>query len=227
MYLQNKYTKWYNNIIQQAKSRILSKSEYKERHHIIPRSMGGDNSPENLVNLTAREHFICHWLLTKMVQGDAKKSMLYALFAMGTGHQKQHRYSTKITSRLYSNLRQIRSNLVREQQTGHIVSQETRNKIRDSQKGILRKPHSEETKAKMREAKKYRKPDSQETRLKKSQSRKGKPSPLLGRTLSEEVKNKLRKPKPPRSEEHKKKLGEAVRRAAILRRAQQIHVQGD
>ena len=220
MYLQNKYTRWYNNIIQQAQSRILPKSEYKERHHIIPRSLGGNNNSSNLVKLTAREHFICHWLLTKMVQGEAKKSMLYALFAMAAGHQKQYRYSTKITSRLYSNLKQVRSNLVREQQTGHTVSQETRNKIRDSQKGISRKPHTEETKVKMREAKKYQKPDSEETRLKKSLARKGKPSPLLGKTLSEEVKNKLRKPKPPRSEEHKKKLGEAVRQAAILRRAQ-------
>ena len=38
MYLQNKYTRWYNNIIQQAQSRILPKSEYKERHYSIPRS---------------------------------------------------------------------------------------------------------------------------------------------------------------------------------------------
>ena len=60
MYLQNKYTHWYYNIIQQAKNRIL-KSPY-ERHHIIPRSLGGNNLKENIVKLTAQEHFVCHLL---------------------------------------------------------------------------------------------------------------------------------------------------------------------
>lgn len=41
-------------------------SNYYENHHIIPRSLNGSNSSENLVLLTAREHFICHWLLVKI-----------------------------------------------------------------------------------------------------------------------------------------------------------------
>ena len=39
---------------------------YTESHHIIPRSLGG----EETVSLSAREHFICHWLLLKMVKFD-------------------------------------------------------------------------------------------------------------------------------------------------------------
>lgn len=206
MYLQNKYSKWYNNIINKAASRKLPGGTYKERHHIIPRCLGGDNSKSNLVDLTAREHFICHWLLTKMVVAEQQKLVWFALFAMGTGHKKQHRYATQITSRVYSRLKEIRSAIVSEQLTGRPVSVETRNKIRDAQLGIKRKPHSEETKAKMRAAAKHRKPDSEETRLKKSLARKGKPSPLKGRSLPEEVKAKLRKPKPPRTEQHKQNL---------------------
>lgn len=80
MYLQNKYTRWYYNIIQRAKTREIS--GYIERHHIIPKSLGGNNSKDNLVDLTAREHFICHWLLTKMVSGVSKQKMVYALHAM-------------------------------------------------------------------------------------------------------------------------------------------------
>ena len=63
MYLQNKYSKYYYNIINQAKSRELAPNIYTEKHHIIPKSCGGDNSPANLVKLTAREHFICHFTI--------------------------------------------------------------------------------------------------------------------------------------------------------------------
>jgi hypothetical protein len=59
------YNKIYYSIITNAKNRIITDGYY-EKHHIIPRSLGGDNSKENIVGLTAREHYICHLLLTKM-----------------------------------------------------------------------------------------------------------------------------------------------------------------
>ena len=106
MYLQNKYTQCYFNIIEKAKSRELE--EYTEHHHIIPKSLGGSNHPENLVRLTAREHFICHWLLTKMVTpSPAQKKLFYAFsaFAMISLNQKR----IKITGKKYEILRKARS----------------------------------------------------------------------------------------------------------------------
>lgn len=82
MYLQNKYSRWYFNIIQRASNRILPTDVYYEKHHIIPRSLGGDDKLENLVNLTAKEHFICHLLLVKMTTGLHKRSMAYAAWMM-------------------------------------------------------------------------------------------------------------------------------------------------
>jgi hypothetical protein len=82
MYLQNKYTCWYNNIIQQAQSRILSQDIYTEKHHVIPRSLGGNNSNTNIAILTAKEHFLCHLLLTKMTTGNAQFKMIKALTMM-------------------------------------------------------------------------------------------------------------------------------------------------
>lgn len=73
MYLQNKYTSIYYAIINRAKSRDLSKDVYTEKHHIIPRSLGGSNSKNNLVNLTAREHRLCHLLLPKMTISEDHK----------------------------------------------------------------------------------------------------------------------------------------------------------
>jgi len=79
MYLQNKYTKWYFDIIQQAQTRILPDGTYIEKHHILPRSLGGNNSKSNIANLTPREHFICHLLLTKMTEGNNLYKMKHAL----------------------------------------------------------------------------------------------------------------------------------------------------
>ena len=60
------YQKIYNNIIQHRLNTPLPKGVYTEKHHIIPRSLGGSNDKNNLIDLLAREHFICHLLLTKM-----------------------------------------------------------------------------------------------------------------------------------------------------------------
>lgn len=59
------YNKIYDQIIERARiaRRKKYKGEYFEEHHITPISLGGDNSKENRVLLTAREHFICHKLL--------------------------------------------------------------------------------------------------------------------------------------------------------------------
>ena len=57
------YQKIHDAIIERAKTRKLE--GYKERHHIIPRCLGGTDDNENLVDLTAREHFIIHLLYNK------------------------------------------------------------------------------------------------------------------------------------------------------------------
>lgn len=81
MYLQNKYTKWYNNIILTAQNRIEIPT-YTEKHHIIPRAIGGNNSKKNIAVLTPKEHFLCHLLLTKMLIGQQQFKMIKALTMM-------------------------------------------------------------------------------------------------------------------------------------------------
>ncbi len=81
IFIKNKYTKTYYNIISNAQSqnRIKSKSKYFENHHIIPSSLDGLDHSNNLILLTPREHYIVHLLLTKMVEGNAKHKMMFAL----------------------------------------------------------------------------------------------------------------------------------------------------
>jgi hypothetical protein len=58
------YKLHYYRLIENAKTRILT--DYKESQHIIPKCMGGSDDKDNLVELTAREHFIAHLLLLKI-----------------------------------------------------------------------------------------------------------------------------------------------------------------
>lgn len=101
--LTNKYSKTYFAITSNAKQRITE--GYTELHHIVPQSMGGSNDKENLVELTAREHFICHWLLIKMTEGEDRSKMLYALNGMKAENRYQQRYHTQITARVYEKYR--------------------------------------------------------------------------------------------------------------------------
>ena len=57
---------------------------YYEKHHIVPRSLGGLDSDNNLVLLTAKEHYLCHWLLFKSYELNTveRKKMLKAWFMM-------------------------------------------------------------------------------------------------------------------------------------------------
>lgn len=95
IFLENKYTKWYWSIIEKALLRKSDPSVITERHHILPK--GKYMYPEfrslkihkwNGVNLTLREHFVCHLLLTKMTTGKAKRSCIYGLMRFSSGLEK-------------------------------------------------------------------------------------------------------------------------------------------
>ena len=62
----------------QSQQRIRCSEIYYELHHILPKCLGGDDYSENLVLLTAREHFIAHKLLTKIYPDN--KKLIFALW---------------------------------------------------------------------------------------------------------------------------------------------------
>jgi hypothetical protein len=124
IFIDNKYTKWYHAIVQNANLRTLPDGTYVESHHIIPRSLGGNNSKENLVKLTAREHFVCHLLLTKMVTGPAQYQMLSAV----TRFQQSRKYQKRIlTSWEYQKIRECAISA----RVGQRHTDEARQKIKD------------------------------------------------------------------------------------------------
>lgn len=105
------YLKIHESIVQRSKSRDKPEC-YCELHHIIPKSMGGDDSNENLTYLTAREHFIVHWLLYKI---HKNRSMALAFFSMskpvGNGR-------TRYTSRSFKYAREAGIKAISDMKTG-------------------------------------------------------------------------------------------------------------
>lgn len=103
------YRKIYNALIyKRTKIEKLSKQDqYCELHHIIPRSFGGSDNQDNLVNLTAREHYIAHRLLEKITaQENGQNSMKHfkmtrAVFLMS----RYKKFSKLITSKTYEQIR--------------------------------------------------------------------------------------------------------------------------
>jgi hypothetical protein len=129
LFITNKYSNWYYDIINRAKARPRDQDQYYERHHIIPKCLGGNNSKDNLVYLTGREHFICHWLLTKMVDGVYQKKMAYACKRlMHSKNKNQDRY--KINSRLYEVLKISMNKLLKDRE----FTPEWRDKLKTSAK---------------------------------------------------------------------------------------------
>ena len=190
--LTHKYSKLYYKITSNAKQRITE--GYTELHHIIPQSMGGSNDKENLVELTAREHFICHWLLIKMTDGEDRSKMLYALKGMKAENKYQQRYQTKITARVYETYRI-------EHSINHSKVMKSKNLVPWNKGGV---EITDEHRLNLIKAAKTRKIDP----IKQAEGQRKRIAKVTGQKRSEETKKLMSlkatgKPKGPMSEEQK------------------------
>lgn len=171
-----------------AKTRNL-KDVYFEKHHIIPRSHGGNNKKGNLVKLTAREHLLAHLLLWK-IHNDFSTACAIWFMANTRGIRINSRTyeklkiqnsintSIKMTGRIVT---QYTRDLIGKAHTGKIVSQSTKDLISASHVGSVRKPKG------------YKHNMSEEEKLRRS-NRKGKGlgNPGFVGTHSEESINKMK-----------------------------------
>lgn len=95
----NKYFKWYKSLVEHFLTNP-PESEY-EMHHILPKSMGGNNDVSNFVKLPIRHHYVAHLLLWKCTIGSSHQKMAYAITCMRAGRD------LVINSRLYEAAKQI------------------------------------------------------------------------------------------------------------------------
>jgi hypothetical protein len=181
------HQKIYNQIITRARNemRLKNTDMYYEQHHIIPKSLGGKNNKENLVLLTAREHYIAHKLLCEIYPNNEK--LQYALWAMMNLNNKNQKRIYHISSRDYDYVRNIHSNIMKRPKTNEFkqkISESWTNE-RKQQAGVLLAE-----KNKLRIGDKH--PFFGKTRPEHSEWLKEN-HPMKGKTHSDETKNKIRK----------------------------------
>jgi hypothetical protein len=142
------YSNIYDQLIQRAKLRT-SILEY-ENHHILPKSLGGPNTKNNLVKLTLREHFLAHRLLTKMFTGEDRKKMYFAYYRLSNRHKIQ-------SSRFYAKSKQQAREYLSQIHSGKTLSDNHRLQIKNRTSGknnpMHGKKHSETALAIMKESK--------------------------------------------------------------------------
>ncbi|MCK9544170.1 MAG: NUMOD3 domain-containing DNA-binding protein [Novosphingobium sp.] len=180
------YQKIYNDLIENAKSknrkrlkRDNPKFVYYERHHIVPRCMGGQNDKENLVLLTAREHFVAHKLLVEIYPKNGK--LYCAIFKMINCSNKFQDRNYIVSSREYDKIRKEFSDFMSKLKKGKRGTPHTEEFKKYLSKKFKGRKVSEETKEKLRE-----RVVSPETRLKMREAR-------LGKVLSKTTKEKISK----------------------------------
>jgi hypothetical protein len=172
----NRYTKF----IESLKSQVIA--GYCEKHHIVPRSLGGSDAKDNLIALTSRQHFVAHWMLWKAYGG----TMGRAFFMMSNFGK----YG-KVNSRTYAMAREDYSEQVKKQMfikpNTYVATEETREKMRQAKIG---KKLSSEHKEKVRLASIGRK-TSEETKRKISEAKRGIATRGCGWRHSEQTRIKM------------------------------------
>lgn len=202
--------KTYNALIEKALNTTYPKDVYTERHHILPKCMGGTNDESNIVRLDYRKHIITHMLLQRAYPEIF--GLLKAVMAMLTpGNRMMNRKSLSDTGKIISTRMATfyREEFIK-RMIGHETSEETRRKISESQIG---KKLKESTKEKIGNA--NRNP-SDETRKRMSKGQKNRKDLKewgekvfgeywLGKSRSEETKEKMRLAQQKRRLEEKEK----------------------
>ena len=180
--MQETYKEFIQNILDTRgrfgipKTDEKGKKIYKERHHIVPKSLGGTNDKNNLIDLFAKEHFVAHKLLVK--ENPTNKSLIYAWWTMCQikGRDYQDRYVP--TAEEYEEARIAIALMESESRIGdknprfgkHTpMSEETKEKLRQINLGRKMPSYAIE---KMRQAK-IGKKLTEEHKLKISESTKG------------------------------------------------------
>lgn len=146
------YLKHYNSLISKGKNRNLSQGIYTENHHIVPKSEGGSDELTNIVRLTAREHFLAHWLLYRMDPDNTKRAHSFWRMCRGRGKVLPANWIT-VSSRVYEEARLAHSKAISKQLKGRKKTPEHIAKVVAATTG---KKRTVEAKAKMSEAAKKR-----------------------------------------------------------------------
>jgi len=137
------YYKHYLLLIEKARLRMFPAGIYKEVHHVVPKSEGGTDDQDNLVALTAREHFVAHWLLHRADPSSNMRSFSFWRLCNSKGNYVP-------SSRVYEEARKAHSQAISRALKGRTKSPNHVAKVAASNTG---KRRTAESKDRMRSAK--------------------------------------------------------------------------
>lgn len=142
------YDKIYNEIIEKVRKENRIKHSYYERkksnfilsyyedHHIIPKCLNGSDESYNRVLLTAKEHYICHKLLTHIYRGNRKIALAFhrMTYSKNGNHIKSSRdynYARELIGKI--EISEETKSKIKISSTGrtHVCSEKTKNKLRN------------------------------------------------------------------------------------------------
>lgn len=144
------YQKIHDAIIDRARSCQRDPDEYYEHHHIIPSALDGPDDDWNRAYLTAREHFLVHWLLYKL---NPCSENAFAWHMMSNSGNEYH--TGRLRSSHYEYARKAFAKHIGDIHRGKPLSEEHRRKLSESKMGernpMFGKAHPEEHKQKLSE----------------------------------------------------------------------------
>lgn len=111
------YLRHYNLLIQRAHNRSLV--GYTEKHHIVPKCLGGSDAADNIIILSAREHFVGHLLL--MQAYPCNRKLVYAAHMMCVVDPRSQ--TSRINNREYAWLSEKFAKAISKSQSGKGNSQ--------------------------------------------------------------------------------------------------------
>jgi hypothetical protein len=144
------YKKLYKQFINSRKLRT-ELSGYSESHHIVPRCLSGSDDKKNLVNLTAREHYFAHALLSR-IYNNAQMANAWHITTRKYKHYRvlsDYKIKKASDSRIGKTLSPETCAKMSASRIGKTSSPEHRAKMSAWQLGKKRGPLSSETRAKL------------------------------------------------------------------------------
>ena len=146
--MTNTYAEFIQNILNTRGRSGIPSDEYKERHHIVPKCMGGSNDMDNLIDLYAYEHYEAHKFLAKENPDNDKLQFAWWQMCMCVVNGRDY----QVSAEEYNEAKILHSQLMSELMRGRYVSEETRQKqsmahtgkvITDAHRENIKKYHAD------------------------------------------------------------------------------------
>ena len=224
--MNQEYLEKYRLLIEQRKSSPLPDTEYGENHHIKPQCICPDEikNSDNIIRLSAYEHFIAHYYLMRAYEGTPyEQKLIYAFRFMNT-RRTMHFTEQELheSASMYEDGKKRFSETQTGKPSGMLGKRHTEESRKKMSEALMGHPgsnkgrigwmhHTQETKEKLSKLAKERHL-SEETRRKMSETHKGHPGYMKGKRHSEETKRKISMTEKgrPKSEEWRRKMSESM-----------------